>query len=157
MSDDPRHGHSVYEPSEFLGAEPTEVIPESEVSLAQRFLNVRTIGSLLFALLILFLFFRVVLDIDFAATWALIQDANPALLLAALSWIAFVVTLVRYPQAEGDPVKASYMLYLVPLFALALVRAASTLWRRHKLWRIAIAAWVTLYAASFVGYLLTSW
>ena len=80
-----------------------------------------------------------------------------ALLLAALSWIAFVVTLVRYPQAEGDPVKASYMLYLVPLFALALVRAASTLWRRRRLWRIAIAAWVTLYAASFVGYLLTSW
>jgi hypothetical protein len=80
-----------------------------------------------------------------------------ALLLAALSWIAFVVTLVRYPQAEGDPVKASYMLYLVPLFALVLVRAASTLWRRRKLWRIAIAAWVTLYAASFVGYLLTSW
>ena len=47
-----------------------------------------------------------------------------ALLLVALSWIAFVVTLVRYPQAEGDPIKASYMLYLVPLFALVLVRAA---------------------------------
>src|SRR5688572_14671332 len=45
-SDGPRHGHSVYEPSEFLGAPAAEVIPESEVSLAQRFLNLRTIGSL---------------------------------------------------------------------------------------------------------------
>ena len=80
-----------------------------------------------------------------------------ALLLVALSWIAFVVTLVRHPQAEGDPIKASYMLYLVPLFALVLVRAASTLWRRRRLWRIAVGAWVALYAASFVGYLLTSW
>jgi 4-amino-4-deoxy-L-arabinose transferase-like glycosyltransferase len=80
-----------------------------------------------------------------------------ALLMVALSWIAFVVTLVRYPQAEGDPIKASYMLYLVPIFALVLVRAASTLWRRRGLWRIAVGAWVTLYAASFVGYLLTSW
>lgn len=80
-----------------------------------------------------------------------------ALLVAALSWTAFVVTLVRYPQAGGDPVKASYMLYLVPLFALALVRAGSALWRRRGLWRIAVGAWIALYAASFVGYLLTSW
>jgi hypothetical protein len=68
-----------------------------------------------------------------------------------------VVTLVRHPQAGGDPIKASYMLYLVPLFALVLVRAASTLWRRRRLWRIAVGAWVALYTASLVGYLLTSW
>jgi 4-amino-4-deoxy-L-arabinose transferase-like glycosyltransferase len=80
-----------------------------------------------------------------------------ALLLAALSWIAFVVTLVRYPQEGGDPIKASYMLYLAPLFALVLVRAGSALWRRGGLRRTAIGAWVVLYAASFVGYLLTSW
>ncbi|MGH2462754.1 MAG: lysylphosphatidylglycerol synthase transmembrane domain-containing protein [Candidatus Limnocylindria bacterium] len=96
MSDQPRHGHSVYEPSEFLGAEPTEVIPESEVSLARRFLNVRTVGSLVFALILLFLFLRVVLNINFAATVALIRDANPALLLAAL-----VVYYLTFPLRGG--------------------------------------------------------
>jgi hypothetical protein len=94
--DEPRHGHSVYEPSEFLGAPPAEIIPESEVSLADRFLNVRTIGSLVFALLLLFLFFRVVLDIDFAATWSLIQGADPLLLLGAL-----VVYYLTFPLRGG--------------------------------------------------------
>jgi hypothetical protein len=95
-SGEPRHGHSVYEPSEFLGAPSAEVIPESEVSLAQRFLNLRTIGSLLFALLLLFLFFRVVLDIDFAATWRLIQGADPLFLLAAL-----VMYYLTFPLRGG--------------------------------------------------------
>jgi len=85
MTDDGRHGHSVYEPSEFLGAPAGEVIPESEVSLTRRFLNVRTIGSLVFALFLLFLLFRVVLEVDFAATWDLIRGADPMLLLAALA------------------------------------------------------------------------
>ena len=40
------HGHSVYEPGEFLGAAPEETIPEREVNLGRRFLNVRTIGSI---------------------------------------------------------------------------------------------------------------
>ncbi len=79
------HGHSVYEPSEFLGAPAGEAIPESEVSLAQRFLNPRTIASLVFALVLLFLLFRVVLNIDFGATVTLIRGADPVLLFAALA------------------------------------------------------------------------
>ena len=90
------HGHSVYEPTDFLGTPASETIPESEVSLAQRFLNVRTIGSLVFALILLFLFFRVVLGIDFGATIDLIRDANPALLLAA-----FVVYYLTFPIRGG--------------------------------------------------------
>ncbi len=90
------HGHSVYEPSEFLGAAASEAIPESEVSLAQRFLNVRTIGSLIFALVLLVLFFRVVLDIDFGTTIDLIRGANPALLLAAL-----IVYYLTFPLRGG--------------------------------------------------------
>ncbi len=90
------HGHSVYEPTDFLGTPASETIPESEVSLAQRFLNVRTIGSLVFALVLLFLFFRVVLGIDFGATIDLIRDANPALLLAA-----FVVYYLTFPIRGG--------------------------------------------------------
>ena len=96
MSDDPRHGHSVYEPSEFLGASAADAIPESEVSLAERFLNLRTIGSLVFAVVILFLFFRVVLNIDFAATWGLIRGADAVLLLSAL-----VVYYLTFPLRGG--------------------------------------------------------
>ena len=77
------HGHSVYEPGEFLGAPPEEAIPEREVSLARRFLNVRTIGSIIFGLALLFLLSQQ-LKIDFAKTWAYITAANPLFLLAAL-------------------------------------------------------------------------
>lgn len=90
------HGHSMYEPSDFLGAPASEAIPESEVSLAQRFLNVRTIGSLVFALVLLVLFFRVVLGIDFGSTIALIREADPTLLLAAL-----VVYYLTFPLRGG--------------------------------------------------------
>ncbi|HET7082308.1 MAG TPA: lysylphosphatidylglycerol synthase transmembrane domain-containing protein [Candidatus Limnocylindria bacterium] len=83
------HGHSVYEPGEFLGAPPEEAIPEREVSLARRFLNVRTIGSIVFGVLILVLLFRVVLDIDLGKTWAHITSANLLfLLLATLAYYA---------------------------------------------------------------------
>jgi len=79
-----QHGHSLYEPGEFLDAPPTEAIPEQEVSLARRFLNVRTIGSLVFGILMLFLLFRVVLNIDFGSTWSRIAHANVWFLLLAL-------------------------------------------------------------------------
>jgi uncharacterized protein (TIRG00374 family) len=83
------HGHSVYEPGEFLDAPPEEAIPEREVSLARRFLNVRTIGSIVFGILILVLLFQVVLKIDFGSTWAQITAANPIfLLLATLCYYA---------------------------------------------------------------------
>jgi hypothetical protein len=90
------HRHSVYEATEFLGTPDSEPIPESEVSLAQRFLNARTIGSLLFALVLLFLLFRVVLNIDFGATIELIRGADPALLIAAL-----VVYYLTFPLRGG--------------------------------------------------------
>ncbi|HEV8252721.1 MAG TPA: lysylphosphatidylglycerol synthase transmembrane domain-containing protein [Candidatus Limnocylindria bacterium] len=77
------HGHSVYEPGEFLGAPPEEAIPEREVSLARRFLNVRTIGSIIFGLALVFLLSQQ-LQIDFEKTWAHITAANPLFLLFAL-------------------------------------------------------------------------
>jgi uncharacterized protein (TIRG00374 family) len=77
------HGHSVYEPGEFLGAPPEEAIPEREVSLARRFLNVRTIGSIIFGLALVFLLSQQ-LRIDFGQTWAHITTANPLFLLLAL-------------------------------------------------------------------------
>jgi len=86
------HGHSVYEPGEFLDAPAEEAIPEREVSLARRFLNLRTIGSIVFGVAILFLLFRVVLNIDFAATWARIAHANPWFLL-----LAFLLYYATFP------------------------------------------------------------
>jgi 4-amino-4-deoxy-L-arabinose transferase-like glycosyltransferase len=77
--------------------------------------------------------------------------------LAALSWAAFLVQLVRFPQEGGDPIKASYMLYLAPVFALGGVAAATWLAARGPAWRRAVAAWCALYAVSFAVFLATSW
>lgn len=84
------HGHSYYEPGEFLDAPPEEAIAEAEVSLQRRLLNWRTIGSIIFALVLVFLLFRVVLNVDFRTTWELVRSANPTLLLAA--FIAYYLT-----------------------------------------------------------------
>ena len=78
-------------------------------------------------------------------------------LLVGLSWIGFVVQLVRFPQAGGDPIKSSYMLYLAPVFAIAALAAGDWLWRRGRAWRVALVAWPALYALSYAGFLLTSW
>ena len=86
------HGHSYYEPSEFLDAPPDEAIAESEVSLQRRLLNWRTIGSAIFALVLVFLLFRVVLNVDFSRTVELVKTASPAWLLAA-----FVVYYLTFP------------------------------------------------------------
>jgi glycosyltransferase 2 family protein len=86
------HGHSYYELDEFLDAPPEEAIAESEVSLQRRLLNWRTIGSIIFALVLVFLLFRVVLNVDFSTTVELVKSANPALLLAA-----FVVYYLTFP------------------------------------------------------------
>jgi uncharacterized protein (TIRG00374 family) len=85
---DPEH-HAIYEPTEFLDAPADVAIPEPEVSLGRRFANWRTIGSIIFAVVLLFLLFRFVLQIDFAATWSLIARADPGfLLLAVLAYYA---------------------------------------------------------------------
>ncbi len=84
------HGHSVYEPGEFLDAPPEESIPDREVSLARRFLNVRTIGSIAFGVVLVFLLFRVVLNVDFGRTFDLMRRANPLMLLAGL--VAYYLT-----------------------------------------------------------------
>ena len=77
-------------------------------------------------------------------------------LLAALTWVAFVATLVRFPQRDGDPIKSSYMALLAPVFAIAATGAAAWLWRRGLGWRIAVVAWCALYAVSYAGFVATS-
>jgi uncharacterized protein (TIRG00374 family) len=84
------HGHSLYEPGEFLDAPPDEVIPAREVSLARRLLNVRTIGSIVFGLVLVFLLFRVILNVDFGRAFELMRRANLWMLLAGL--VAYYLT-----------------------------------------------------------------
>jgi len=79
------HRGALYEPGEFLDAPPSEGIPEPEVSLRRRFLNLRTIGSLVFGVVILVLLFAFVLGVNWSQTWSQIVHANPWLLLAALA------------------------------------------------------------------------
>ena len=79
------------------------------------------------------------------------------LVLAILTWAAFVVTLIRFPQAEGDPIKSSYMLYLTPALVVAAVAFVERLWRKGTAWQAAALAWSALYAVSYAGFLATSW
>jgi len=79
-----RDHHALYEATEFLDAPLDEPIPEREISLARRLANWRTIGSIVFAIALLFLLFRVVLRVDLGATLGLIANANPLFLLLAL-------------------------------------------------------------------------
>ncbi|MGZ6256447.1 MAG: hypothetical protein ACXWMB_05470, partial [Candidatus Limnocylindria bacterium] len=84
------HGHSVYEPGEFLDAPLDEAIPEREISLARRLLNARTIGSIVFGLVLVFLLFRVILNVDFGRAFELMRSANVWMLLAGL--VAYYLT-----------------------------------------------------------------
>ena len=89
------HGHSIYEPGEFLDAPASEPIPEREVSLARRFLNVRTIGSIVFGVALLVLLFVFVLGVDWGKTWSQIAHANVGLLLLALGASGEVILVGR--------------------------------------------------------------
>ena len=50
----------------------------------------------------------------------------------AVAWVAFVATLVHYPQAGGDPIKASYLLFLAPAAAISAVGAGERLSARSR-------------------------
>jgi hypothetical protein len=92
------HGHSVYEPAEFLDAPAEEEIPEREVNLRGRLLNLPTIGSIVFGLVLVFLLFRVVLNVDFDRTFELMGTANAGLLLAGLAayYMTFPLRSLRW-------------------------------------------------------------
>lgn len=92
------HGRSLYEPEEFLDAPEMEEIPEREVSLSRRFLNVRTIGSIVFGLALLAFLFVFVLKLDWGKLWQQILGANPWFLLAALAayYLTFPIRGARW-------------------------------------------------------------
>jgi 4-amino-4-deoxy-L-arabinose transferase-like glycosyltransferase len=74
-------------------------------------------------------------------SWALLAG------LAVVSFAAFVITLVRFPQTQGDPIKSSYLLFTAPCWA-AFTVAAWVEARRRSPW---LHAGLVLVAALYVG------
>lgn len=71
---------------------PTDETLEDRVSLRRRLLNVRTIGSAIFGLVLLYLLSRVVFgeDFDWSEVWRLVTEADPGFL--ALAFLAYYAT-----------------------------------------------------------------
>ena len=67
-----------------------------------------------------------------------------------------MVTLVRFPQADGDSIKAHYLLFLAPAAALFAVCSGRWAWRRSPALRIALVAWLALYVLSYGTVVATS-
>jgi glycosyltransferase 2 family protein len=104
------HGHFLYEPGEFLDAPASEPIPDREVSLASRFLNIRTIGSIVFGIALLVLLFVFVLGVDWGRTWSQIAHANLGLLIIALAlyYLTFPLRGFRWAfilRRTGTPIR----------------------------------------------------
>ena len=76
--------------------------------------------------------------------------------LFLLGWAAYVVTLIRFPQADGDPIQAHYLLFLAPAAAIFGVCAGRWAWRRSRLTRACLVAWLALYLVSFAAVIVTS-
>ena len=111
------------------------------VSLRRRILNVRTIGSLLFGLLLLFLLFRVVFgeDFDWGEVLRLIGDADPTfLLLAFFAWTAWRYRAASTAVGQGALLTVLllfwYMFFYVALMSPLAVTmiAVALLWRREE-------------------------
>lgn len=78
-------------------------------------------------------------------------DADPGWMLlttlAVVSFVAFVVELVRFPQTQGDPIKASYLLFTAPCWAALSIAA----WDRLRDSRPRVAAGVVGVGVLYVG------
>ena len=70
--------------------------------------------------------------------------------LFVLAWIAFVGTLVRFPQREGDPIKVHYLLFLAPVCIVFAIAGARALVERGGWRKTLLIAWLTAYAVSWV-------
>jgi glycosyltransferase 2 family protein len=97
--DEPRQqGHALYEAGDFLDAPASEEIPEQEISLSRRFLNVRTIASIAFGLALLAFLLVFVLKLQWSDLWSQIAGANVWFLLAALAvyYLTFPIRGARW-------------------------------------------------------------
>jgi hypothetical protein len=69
--------------------------------------------------------------------------------LFVLSWVAYIATLVRFPQRDGDPIKAHYLLFLGPVSIAFAIAAGLALAKRGGWRRAALFAWVAAYGVSW--------
>ena len=79
------------------------------------------------------------------------SDAALAVLttLFLLSWATFIASLVRFPQREGDPIKAHYLLFLAPVSAVFAIAAGIAIRRRGGWQRPLLYAWLVAYSVSW--------
>lgn len=66
-----------------------------------------------------------------------------------ISWLAFVATLLRFPQRGGDPIKGHYLLFLAPVSAAFAIAAGYALVGRGGWARVLLLAWTAAYAVSW--------
>ena len=77
-------------------------------------------------------------------------------ILFALAWAAYIVTLVRFPQIDGDPIQAHYLLFLVPAAALFAVASGRWAWHHSRPARLVLVSWLALYLVSYGVVIATS-
>jgi hypothetical protein len=76
--------------------------------------------------------------------------------LFLLGWAAYAVTLIRFPQRDGDPIKVHYLLFLAPVSIVFAIAAGAALvrhggWRRRLLY-----GWVAASALSWAAFVATA-
>src|SRR5262249_48519723 len=70
-------------------------------------------------------------------------------LLTIVGFVALVAQIVRYPQAGGKEIKASYLMFAAPAFAVFSVASWLAVARRHRLAGIVLVVAAGLYAVSY--------
>lgn len=76
--------------------------------------------------------------------------------LFLLAWAGYVAALVRFPQADGDPIQAHYLLFLAPASGIFALCAGRWAWLRSRPMRIALCLWLSSYVLSFAAVIVTS-
>jgi hypothetical protein len=66
-----------------------------------------------------------------------------------LTWAAYVIELIRFPQKGGDPIKAHYLLFLAPAAIVFAIASGSWLVSRGGWRRALLFGWLALYATSW--------
>ena len=85
-------------------------------------------------------------------------DAGLATLsvLFLISWAAYVMTLIRFPQRDGDPIKVHFLLFLGPVSIVFAIAAGLALARFGGWRRAVLVAWIGAYTVSWALTLLTA-
>lgn len=62
--------------------------------------------------------------------------------LTILSWIGFIILLTKFPNWKGDSIKASYMLYLMPVFMYFLINLLLDLYKSKRIIFWPVSLWL---------------